>query len=52
MAPPVRDDLRAVITAVEAHGRHEVDFAAAFDRGAANGGWVVTDYCLAILPVR
>jgi rubredoxin len=33
------EDLRAVITAVEPHGRHEVDFAAAVERAAANGDW-------------
>lgn len=35
------EDLRAVITAVEPHGRHQVDFAAAVERGTANGEWVV-----------
>jgi rubredoxin len=40
------EGLRAVITAVEVHGRHEVDFAAAIERGAANSDWVaaVEDY--------
>lgn len=40
------EDLRAVITAVEPHGRHEVDFTAAAERGAANRDWVaaVEDY--------
>ena len=40
------EDVRAVITAVEPHGRHEVDFTAAAERGAANRDWVaaVEDY--------
>jgi len=35
-----------VITAVEPHGRHEVDFTAAVERGVANSDWVaaVEDY--------
>lgn len=40
------DDLRAVITAVQPNGRHEVDYEAALERGAANADWVaaVEDY--------
>jgi hypothetical protein len=30
------EDLRAVITAMQPHGRHKVDFAAVLERGAAN----------------
>lgn len=40
------EDLRAVVLAVEPHGRHEVDFAAVLERGQANTDRVtaVSDY--------
>lgn len=40
------EDLRAVVVAVEPHGRHEIDFDAVIERGAANADRVaaVGDY--------